>query len=416
MGTADLDALLEKLSWGWLSQGDAAQVFLRALTFNSWFELKRAIGTRKFLSHRVARVIERHAEAQGLVFGNPRLVRHGGALHQHCSVSVDVRIPQADASLDDEISGTGDAFSEAEAHELATLELLERSSYQLGKRYFEFRSGISFRRGEGPTLVERLVRPPSTSGFALEATPKRAIEKACLEAIERDAYLCHWHTQISPKELHFDEHPLFRLLQRRADQLGLVFRAYLLSAALEKARVVLLVTFDPKFGNGSTSFSSGLGSAWNLEEAFLKAYFELDRFMGLSLSLRPEQKPARTRMSTPIGRYWHYLDPSNFDALSVFVGGGSGRLGREDLTDGPSRPPDLEELLKLLSRDDAGDVVIYPGPVPAEVKGRVFCCWAHAPRLFGLSYDDDHDINDRRLEEFTAGGPFVKNIHPHPLP
>jgi hypothetical protein len=298
-----MDSFLEKLAEGWTNQEEATRNFIAALSFNGLYELHRSITSQRRLSIKVEKVISDLAKSKGLLYRNPCLLNSGLLMEQLRTVSIETALQSTDeqgSQIKFNVSGTGDGFTEKTAQEIAILELMERTSFKLGKYHFKFEHSLLWNkdRFDLPTLAP--IEVPSTSGFALESTPIRAAQKAVLEAIERDAFLCHWYTQIQPEQIELKTLPLFRIVQKRCTELKLNFRAYRLETSNPQLWVIYLVAFDPNCRNQSTNYCSGLACSSNPVNAFMKAYFELDRFLGIHRNLQE----LKTRGSPPVNPFF----------------------------------------------------------------------------------------------------------------
>ncbi len=413
MGESDLDSFLETVSSDWLGQEQSAQVFFSHLKWQRFHEFRRAISPLKAVTKRIENIIEKSSKTRGYFFRNPCFINNGLLLPHHRTVSSEISFEenpeQGAKDCRTLISGSGDGFSEKDAKTYALLELVERISYTLGKYQFGFTKGLFFDTQGTSSLLGQPVSPPSTSGFALESTPFGAIMRASQEALERDAFLCHWYTQIAPPIIDLSDHPVYRLILRKAKSLGLELRAYRLKAWSSRFYVIYLVAFDPEFRHGVSYFCSGLGTAMTRNQAFLKAYFEMDRFLGINNQFILAKKKGHENIDSPLGRFFYYQAPLRFADLKVFT-------TEENLEIQNCDSNGSSENSFSLSRDLPALPAVYPGPIHKKMAGTLFTCWANIPGLLQLDYDRPPMINEQRLQEFSEGRPFALNLAPHPLP
>ncbi|MGK5089421.1 YcaO-like family protein [Bdellovibrionota bacterium FG-2] len=327
---------------------------------------------------------------------------------EQTTVSAELRLPARFPENQRLLLGSGERAEKEESKYIALVELLERLCFKLSAER-GLRHCIDLKTGK---TCHRSYHPENTSGMAIHTDPKLSLENAIFELIERDAYMCHWLTQIRPIPIVLREHRVFDQVQARMSELGLEFSAFLLKG-LCGVPVVLVSSYDRQFRNDSTSFCHGISAAGSIEIAFDKAVGELVRFNNHCANLGGIARQVKSEISEPMGRFYYYLDPNRLGDLSVFMSDGT----RPTIVDKKSwhkTSHKTKDLIKQMTR--MGPLYLYPARQFAIVADTFFPFLVDCDFVQKPNYGDKLVINQSRIEQFSSQGSQGLCMKPHPLP
>lgn len=293
---------------------------------------------------------------------------------------------------------------------VALAELIERHSYYKSKK-ISLKSFNYF----APTYLREDLRStsPTTSGVAIQRTPALATEKALLELIERDAFLCHFYSNNRPEQISLPHSLFFQRLEAYKTKNKLNIGVFLLRSVIPSVKVVLITSCN--LDTKSTSmFCMGLAADFSIEKAFNKAYLEFNRFIMLSKEEQGHSEQAQVELSTPMGRFYYYLKPENIEKVRMLL---PLEIPNSTITEKSS----FEENKKNVFCDDLKknftEVRVTPLPIISKLRFILFPCMVHVPQLQILDYENEPKINLQRLKSFTQNKNFeYTNQDLHPLP
>lgn len=314
------------------------------------------------------------------------------------------------------VTGAGDGYSLSKARLVSLVELLERTSFFLMKYGTGFSRAL--RVTESLSALERECVPPSSTGAAVHRSPAAALSSAILECLERDAYLCHWYTGTRPRPITLPKNAHYHQAQSWFRAQRLSFEVFELRTFIPEAVALLTVAYDPACRDKTTLFATGVACDVGFHEAFERAIFELNRFVGLGLALRNgATRREDPGLNHPMGRFYHYLRPENIDALRTFLPGDepkrsvvSAPLSRAE------RRNRLRRLIEALRKATHSEVFAYPTPVPVSLQDFLFGVFVEVPALQKLDYETPPSLNLERLTGFRAQTAPMADPAPHPLP
>lgn len=185
--------VLERLRKHLATPEEALEKQLKAIPRDRLYEIVRTALPLDTYAFFLRRHLKKIAEEDGISFQAPSLLIRGGLLPESSTITCEIK--DSPTSEVDSISGSGDDFGEKDALNYATLEIVERLFFHHSKNLDQLTTGLRFEDGEVCKHDSNPCKILSSSGFALESTPIRAMEAALLEAVERDAFLFHWYSE-----------------------------------------------------------------------------------------------------------------------------------------------------------------------------------------------------------------------------
>lgn len=270
----------------------------------------------------------------------------------------------------------------------------------------------------GKSRAELLDHSYST-GLAASRDYASAAASAIREVIERDAFMCHWYTQLSPTRLDLAEvttrvrPDVRRLLHHPGVQV------HLLDITTEFAVPCILTVLQRECGPGvAVGACCRLDAGSAVEKAIVEAYHGMSWLLDQERSGTSAPDLAEVRSFEDHTRY--YLRPERFSNLEFLLSGTRGGLPASTAAASVGARDELATLVRIIRA--VGYRVLLVDLTPEDVRQLGFVVVrAIIPGLQPLScVPGCEHLDDRRLRAFCASRgmplPSRLNLDLHPFP